>query len=274
MNFFITLVSLLFFVSPSWSYIPRAKTIVRKMVLNNGKKQYKVLRKVSLRSGNRQVEAREKWLIADGNKMKLEVSSLDINAPWKFVIVYGAKDRKTLTDRQKIKSFKKSREFLEPLFHERNHENLMRQLISHNFMPSWVTGLPPPRLSNNQTLITPEPFIFLEPLEGSVNYSIGANQTTSGGSGPRLWVEQDSFVIRKIRLGSKAELINGPFQKFNNGLKLPGRQSISWNKGVAHITLLGVEGVSIRKKDWFLRKTDQEVLPNDPLVKEFYSRFR
>ena len=224
------------------------------MVLNNGKKQYKILRKVLLQSGNKQVEVREKWLIANGNKMKLEVSSLDINAPWKFVIVYGTRNRKTLTNRQKIKSFKKSREFLEPLFHERNHEKMMRRLISHNFMPSWVTGLPPPRFSNNQTLITPEPFIFLEPLEGSVNYSIGASQTTSGGLGPRLWVEQDSFVIRKIRLGSKAELINGPFQNFNDGLKLPEKQNVSWNKGVANITLLGVEKVSIKKSDWSLRK--------------------
>ena len=274
MNFFCTFVFLLFFASPTWSYIPKAKTIFKKMIPNNGKKQYKILRKVLLQSGNKQVEVREQWFVADSNKMKLEVSSLDINVPWKFVIVYGNGNRKTLTSHQKIKSFKKSREFMEPLFHERNYEGLMRRLISHNFVPSWVVNSPPPGFSNDKTFITPEPFIFLEPLAGSVNYSIGANQTASGSPGARLWVEQDSFVIRKIRLASKTELINGPFQNFSDGLKLPGKQSINWNKGVAFITLLGVERVSLGKKDWSLKKMDKESLPTDPLIKEFYSRFR
>ncbi len=264
----------LLFNPPARSYIPRSKTIVRKMTLNNGKKQYRILRKVLLQSENKQTEVREKWLIADSDQMKLEVSSLNLNRPWKFVIVYGPRDRKTLTSRKKTKSFKRSREFLEPLFHERNSGKLMKRLISLDFMPSWIWNSPPPNFSNNQTSLTPEPFIFLEPLEGAVNYSIGTNQTTSGGPGPRLWVEQDSFVIRKIRLGSKTELLNGPFQSFSDGLKLPGRQSLSWNKGVAHITLLKVEKVNIRKKDWALEQTDQEPLPSDPLIKEFYSRFR
>ena len=274
MKFFSTFIFFLLFISPAWSYIPRAKTIVKKMTLNNGRKQYKVLKKVLLQFENKQMEIREKWLIAGSHKMKLEASSLDINNPWKFVIVYESRDRKTLTDRQKIKSFKQSREFLEPLFHERSYESLMKRLISHGFMPPWVRSSSPPGFSNNQTLITPESFIFLEPLEGSVSYSIGASQTTSGGQGPRLWVEQDSFVIRKVRLGSKAELINGPFQSFSDGLKLPGKQSLNWNKGVAHITLLKVEKVRTKKRDWALKKTDQESLPTDPLVKEFYSRFR
>ena len=274
MKFFNILILLLSFTQPAWSYIPRIKTIVKKMTLNNGRKEYKILRKVLLKSENKQTEFQEKWFIAGSDKMKLEVSSLDLNNPWSFVILYGPKDRKTLTSRQKIKSFKKSKEFLEPLFHERNHKNLMKALIFHNFIPSWGNDLPPPGFSNNQTQITPEPFTSLEPLQGVVNYSVGAGQTTSGGKGARLWVEQDSFVIRKIRLGSKTELINGSFQNFSDGLKLPGKQTISWNKGVALITLLKVEKIKTKPKDWTLKKVGEEALPTNPLVKEFYSRFR
>ena len=146
--------------------------------------------------------------------MKLSVSSLDINNPWSFVIVYGLKDRKTLTSLKKIKAFKKSREFVEPLFHERDHEKLMTRLVSHQFVPPWATGLPPLQFLNNQTTFTPENFVSLEPFGGSVNYSIGIRKTASGGQGPRLWVEQDSFVIRKIRLGSKVEFVNNSFRNF------------------------------------------------------------
>ena len=220
------------------------------------------------------MEIREKWLIAGPDKMKLSASSLNLNNPWSFVIVYGPKDRKTLTSLRKIKSFKKSREFVEPLFHERDHERLMTRLVSHQFVPPWARKLPPPQFLNNQTVFTPENFVSLEPFNGSVNYSIGVKKTTSGGQGPRLWVEQDSFVIKKIRLGSKVEFVNDSFQSFIYGLKLPAKQNINWENGTAQITLLKVEKTKTKKKDWLIKEQEKEVLPTNKLIKEFYSRFR
>ena len=274
MHFF-SVFLLLFSVHSLQAYIPRTKTIIKKMVRNNGRGEYKILREVLLESKKREIRIQEKWFVANGNKMKLEAKSLDPNDPWNFVIVYADKNRKTLSSRQKTKSFKKSREFFEPLFHYRKYQNMMEHLISHGFVPDWIQKVPPPRFSDGKTLITPEPFLSLEPLEGSVNYAIGPKQTVVGGKKPaRLWVEQDSFVIRKARLSSKAEFINGPFQSFTGRLKLPSKQSIYWNNGVAHIQLLKVEKIRTKKRDWALKKTDQGNIPVDSLIKEFYTRFR
>ena len=50
------------------AYIPRTKTIIKKMVRNNGRGEYKILRKVLLESKNKEIQIQEKWFIANGNK--------------------------------------------------------------------------------------------------------------------------------------------------------------------------------------------------------------
>ena len=123
--------------------------------------------------------------------------------------------------------------------------------------------------------MSPEPFIQLEPMEGGVNYVIGAKQN---GLSPRaqtqLWVEQDSFFITKGRLPSRAEFVNSQFQSHQGGLKLPSQQIISWKDRVARVKLLAVDRTRTTKKTWTLEKGNSLSLPKDPLIKEFYSRFR
>ena len=275
MKLFLLTALLLFFTNPSQAYIPRAQTIVKKMTRNNGRREYKVVREVSIESKDKQVKVRETWVIAHGDRMKLTVSSLDSNNPWNFDILYSKNNRKTLSENKTLKTFKKSPDFFEPLFHDRFHKSLTKRLISYRFFPEWVQDAVPPNYVDGKTKMTPEPFISLIPMEGSVNYAIGARNNSQGGANQTmLWVEQDSFLIRKARLRSQAEFVNSKYQSFVGGLKLPGEQLISWSDKVAKIKLLAAERVKTTKKDWVLNKKKSGALPTDPLIKEFYSRFR
>lgn len=263
------------FVAPAKAYIPRAKTIIKKMTLNNGRREYKIVREVTLQSADKQEKAREVWTVANGDKMKLVVNSLDSNNPWQFSILYGRKKRTTLTKGKKIKSFQKSKDFFEPLFHDRYHKSLTKRLIQHRFVPQWIIDTPPPAFAKGKTLMTPEPYISLEPVEGSISYAIGANTNQTGSKAQtQIWVEQDSFLIKKGRLSSSAEFVNSQFQTFSGGLKLPGEQRISWNDKTANIKLLAVERTRTKKKDWSLNQKTSGNIPSDKLIKEFYSRFR
>lgn len=265
----------LFLSNPAMAYIPRAQTIVKKMTGNNGQNEYKIVREVDLSSPERKIKAREVWTVAHGDKMKLEVSSLDTTNPWHFSILYNSKNRKTLSRKKVLKTFQKSNDFFEPLFHDRYHRSLINRLIGYKFLPSWAKDSTPPNYVEGTTKMTPEPFIHLSPMEGSVNYAIGAQSNSQGSQNQTmLWVEQDSFLIRKGRLPSDAEFVNSQFQTFVGSLKLPGEQQISWNDKVARVKLLTAERVKTSKKDWQLDKSDDGSIPTDPLIKEFYSRFR
>lgn len=273
--FLLSLSFFLFTVPQAQAYIPRAKTIVKKMTLNNGRREYRVVREVSLESLEKQIKLKETWTIANGDKMKVQVKSLDPNSPWQFAILYNSKNRKTMSASKKVKTFKKSSEFFEPLFHDRYHKSLTRRLVGYRFMPGWVKDTPPPGVNDGKTVMTPEPFIHLEPIEGSVSYAIGADKSSTGGKNPtQLWVEQDSFLIKKGRLGSQSEFVNTGYQRYTGGLRLPSDQTISWNNKVAKIKLLAVERTKTKKKDWSLKDKDSGSIPTDPLIKEFYSRFR
>jgi hypothetical protein len=270
------LLSLIFlFSSSTFAYIPRAKTIIKKMTRNNGRRTYTLVREITLQSSNNQVKAKETWTIANGDTMKLHVQSQDADRPWSFVITYDKNKRKTLSAAKKVKTFKRSSEFFEPLFHDRSYRSLTQRMIAHKFIPSWVKTAPEPDYDNGKTQMTEEPFIRLAPVEGSVSYALGATKNTAGDNNKTtLWIEQDSFYIKKGRLRSKAEFTNSRFQSFKGGLKLPGEQTISWGDNVAQIKLMTVDVVKPKKSTWTINPKDSGNIPSDPLIKEFYSRFR
>lgn len=276
MKYWLTLLIFSFIIPvTSSAYIPRTKTIVKKMSRNNGRREYKLVREVVLESKEQKIKAREVWTISHGDRMKVEVSSMDSNNPWNFAIVYSRKDRKTLSSNKALKSFKKSPDFFEPLFHDRSHRSLLRRMVAYKFLPTWIESTKAPAFEEGKTTMTPEPFISLAPMEGTVNYAIGAASNSEGGNGQtQLFVEQDSFLIKKGRLRSQAEFVNSRYQSFVGGLKLPGDQRINWNDKIAKIKLLTVERTKTKKSDWNLSGKKTGSIPTDSLIKEFYSRFR
>jgi hypothetical protein len=274
----LTLIGLLFSLVPhmAQSYIPRAETIIKKMTANNGRSDYKIVREVSLEADSKQVKARETWVVRSGDNMKVTVESLDANNPWRFSILYRKNDRQTLSSNKQLKTYPRSGEFFESLFHDRYYRSLMGRLVGHRFIPDWIKEAKPPTISEKgKTVMTPEPFIGLEPIEGSIAYALGAQRSSSGESAQtQLWVEQDSFLIKKGRLGTGAEFVNDKYQSYGAGLNLPGSQLVSWDDRVARIKLISVETTKVDSKKWALSPTDAGSIPTDPLIKEFYSRFR
>ena len=271
--FFIT--SLLFSTSESLAYIPRVKTIVKKMAKNNGNRLYKIQREVTFQDQENLLKAKETWFVQNGDKMKLVVEGTDSLNPWSFVILYDKNKRKTLSSANNVKTFGRSEEFFEPLFHDRYDKSLLLRMEKLRFVPAWAKKAEAPDYEDGETKMVQEDFIHLEPILGSINYAIGSKSSDSGDNKKvTLWVEQDSFLIKKGRLRSSAEFTNSQFQTFIGGLKLPKEQTINWKDRVARIRLIGAERIAKNKKIWTLDKKKSSRLPNEPIIKEFYSRFR
>ena len=272
---FVFIGSFFFFNVESQAYIPRIKTIVKKMAKNNGRKIYKIQREVSFQDQENLLKAKETWFVKNGDTMKLVVESVDSLNPWSFIIVYDRNKRKTLSSAKNIKTFSRSEEFFEPLFHDRYHKSLLSRLERLRFVPAWAKNVEDPDYNEGETKMVKEDFVHLEPVLGTVNYAIGSHKNDSGDNKKiTLWVEQDSFLIRKGRLRSTAEFTNSKFQTFSGGLKLPTEQTINWKDKVARIRLVRAERISADKKTWKIDKSKSSSLPNEPIIKEFYSRFR
>lgn len=272
---FLGILFLFLFSIESQAYIPRIKTIARKMAKNNGRKIYKIQREVTFQDQENLLKAKETWFIKNGDTMKLVVDSVDNTNPWSFVIVYNKNKRKTLSSSKNIKTFSRSEEFFEPLFHDRYYKSLLSRMEKLRFVPAWAKNTEDPDYDAGETKMVKEDFVHLEPILGSVNYAIGSNKNDSGDNKRiTLWVEQDSFLIRKGRLRSTAEFTNSKFQTFSGGLKLPTKQTINWKDKVARIHLIRAERTTTNKKTWTIDKSKGSGLPNEPIIKEFYSRFR
>jgi len=274
--FWILFLSLVTVLPAAQAYPLRVKTIVGKMSRNNGRQGYKILREVVFETKDDRIKARETWYVKNGDNMKVHVESADANNPWSFEILYKGNKRQTLSSSRKLKTFARSEEFFESLFHDRSSRSLMNRLVAFRFVPEWAKTLPAPDYVDGQTKMQDEPFVRIVPANGTVTYALGSNRNlaSEGSSSTTLWVEQDSFLIQKGQLRSKSQFVNEDFQTVPGGLKLPKTQVISWGNRVARVNMLTAEPTPVGPKTLALKPKSTTEIPDNQVIKEFYSRFR
>ena len=220
------------------------------------------------RSG--EIEMRLDTVVLDADAMKVitEGKSAD-GTPWSFEILYKNGKRATESTDGKVKTFPQSPEFYEPLLHYRSARALTSKLISMQVLPTWAANLP--ETTNTDGIMT------LERYKGGVADVLGSTETKNTQAPPRVWIEQDSFVIRKVRLGSQVEVEFDNVKDYEDGkVKIPEQQSVFWKNATVLLQNKSVEFVDQGKLEPHLKlqKGAGAKLPAEVNIKEFYSRFR
>lgn len=253
----------LFLVSTAEAYVPKLSTVLTKMAsVTGGNKAFVLKRTVTLKEDN--VVANETWYVAHADLIKLEVEGTNVDgSPWKFEIFYKGGKRTTTSVEGKNQSFPLSPEFFEPLLHYRSSRALQSRLLAMQIVPSQAAS--------------EAGFMNLDRYKGGVAYVIGAQDSKNTLQPPRLWVEQDSFLIRKLRLGSQVEVEFDSFKDFEEGkIKQAELQTIYWKNSTVIVQNTSTQLVEQKKIEGFLKMTkdSQALLPQNTNLKEFYSRFR
>jgi hypothetical protein len=127
-----------------------------------------------------------------------------------------------------------------------------------------------------------DPFVRLSRTAGVVTFALGQpTPVDSTKAYPGMWVEQDRFLIRKIRLDSQAEVSADDYSEFNNGLWFPKSRTVSWGDRTVHIRTLKVASTSLPPSikerlspTGLKRRADAKELFTSPIISEFYKRFR
>lgn len=258
------LIALLFFPLFSEAYIPKLSTILGRMATNNGATNGLVIkRSVFFKDDN--TACHETWYIANADAMKVVVSGKNADqTDWSFEVIYKSGKRQTMTTTGEAKTFSISPEFFEQLMHYRSARALQSRLENYQVLPT------------NSGASNASSYVTLDRYRGGVVYKFGAQETKNAQPPPLLMIEQDSFVPKRLRLGTQIEVEFSDVTSLDEGaIKQPTQQTILWKNTTVVTKIESMEKVaqnSVTAKLKFENK--KTTLPENENIKEFYSRFR
>ncbi len=271
----------------AWAYIPKTRMILSRAIKNSGSQTYQVIQEVHFKTETDALVVKELWTVIDGKTLRLKATGgTTLSDQWEFNAIYKDGRRFVFEGDDKVHNYPQSVEFAEPYFHFRKLDNLLYQLIRIDVLPNTILKPNQPAYSLNQVKYEPEPYARLSRVSGYIAYAFG--QPTPAGSDvslPGVWVEQDSFLLRKLRFKSQAEVQANKYQSYNSGLKLPKDRTITWNNNAVFIRTISAKSLGSRSslQSRFqpntllsLKKTisSDRREPRNALIKEFYARFR
>ena len=264
------------------SYIPSSDFILQNVVKNHGRSRYVIEQEVTFSLRNMKKVVYETWHVEGVTDKRNGQRDVQLNLHLlakadNFVIQRLYKNRLVYQKTNK-KSMQKQQwplEFLEPWFLNRSLRQMQRDILKHRMAGSALLNWNPSRLlniSDRQNIILP---LSLSRHQGEVMYTYQRDT-----EGPGLWIEQDKFLIRKLRFQSDVEVLAKEYGDYSRGLKFPKNRIL--NDGGVSILLrvLKVNSLSANnkmlKKKMSLRSLRSSSFSeiDEPLIEEFYTRFR
>lgn len=276
------LIGLLLVFSPaSWGYIPDYKMILSRLTENHGRGVYSIEQDIVFPHDPDPYIVRETWWIKDENAMRLQVSGQGaLKGLIQLDVFYDGSRRHFVDVSGRVRTTALPSDWFEELFYFRNPKSLRSRLVSAKIVPP-ESLRDRPAWSVKDTQYAPQPFIRLSRTGGTIAYAIG-RLDRGDQLNPGIWIEQDQFMIRKLRLPSKTEISADQYQRFTNNLWIPRLREVRWGDVSVEIqlgevkaigkpspqitSLLSVKGLSTTGK--------AQVIPDQDSIKNFYSQFR
>ncbi len=252
----------------TYAYVPPTRVILEKTVQNSGTSSYQIENEI--RFSNPDIPTlKETWSIENDRTMKLTVTPLVATPPGtllpKLTVLYVGGMKYILLGNSK-ESVKVPPELAEKFFHFRKVDSFIQHLNLLGVLNSTQGHLELSRLNRSQ---------------GVINFGIGKpSEEGSQGSSPYIWIEQDLFVVKKVRFSEDAELTAHNFQVFQKGLNYPMVKSLTWADQKVKINTLSVSMVKKFPPTVFQSsqledsKAFQQNFSRWNVVTEFYKRFR
>lgn len=289
---FLPISFLLFPIFKLHSYIPKLSTILERTIENNGSSLYLIVQEVSFKKTKKKdslspsffkshqekqtLTIQEKWLIKNENIMQLHFKGKPpYHEKIKGTYIYNANKRYFKTPSGGVQSLPKGIFWFEDFFHSRNPNQMLQKIKKQNILSSSdlieISNFTKKRSSSlntkEQNLSLP-PQINLTRVGGVITYGIGKPSVPSLFF-PGLWIEQDHFLIRKLRLLDQNQALFFEVKAENykahpKNLWLPRIRKIKSNQKEALVQVLSVQSVRATKK------TLQSLSPKSLIDKRYH----
>lgn len=283
--------------------IPHSKTIVSRLAKNSGRGVYVVEQEVRF-AGSEGIVLKERWLVQNSDNMRLIVQGLKQdakNADFRWDAVYR-EGRRTATapaaaalgmntePGKETKTTNVASEFFEPYLFHRSSAKYFDSFVRNKILPTSASR-EKPRIPN---IITYKPqseqAVRLGRTGGVIAWVFGEPTPVDNATAfPGAWIEQDTFLLKKLRLLSQSEMTLTNHLNSGGGLKLARERTIVWKSSDTAITeprSVTIRVTSVKNlpdkslAPQFLTSSissgelKSARLPDAPIVREFYSRFR
>jgi hypothetical protein len=134
----------------------------------------------------------------------------------RYTVINGAKKNEKTPD-----------DFLEKYLNFRNPEVFANNLAQLKIIPHGGYSKRILAKKGEDVKYEPESWVRYSRTGGVVNYAFGTPTPEDDKNGnPGLWIEQDQFVIRKIRLPSQVEMTADNYNQFAKGLYYPRTRTV------------------------------------------------
>lgn len=273
------------FCAVAQAYIPPYWMIVSRVTDNHGTGFYKLDMDVIFNHGSEPKVVNERWFVLDEDNMRVEISGKKgFDQPFTATFIYNRGNKSYLDESGKLKKAGVGKYFFEPLFHSRSSKDFKQRLI----LAGLVSKETLKSVSNSfdakayeeqksQAKATEEKaeYVKLGRMDGLVSYKVTASNEAQS---PGIWIEQDQFVIQKL-LYPNGVSVNAKDYSGSNGLEFPQNREVRWEKANAYIRLNSSTSLSKTPKNKALVSTsslkdEKSTLPQDEVIRNFYSEFR
>jgi hypothetical protein len=270
----------------TYAYIPSTHTIASRLAKNDGHGVYIIEQEAVFRTAGEPLVLKERWLVENSELMRVTVSSIGgakspNEQPVHFEAIY--KDgRRTADDLEGgVKSAANSPEMIEGFLHTRSEKGFLSTLVHANIVPATIFHDRPKFTNLNQVKYPPEPFVRLGRSSGVIAWIFGEpTPTEATTTNPEAWVEQDAFILRRLRFPSEAEVEADHHSTYAGALKLPRERTVSWGTNSVFIRVLSVKPATAAQVASQMNPNSLGAgaktahLPDQAQVREFYQRFR
>lgn len=270
--------------STAEAYIPSNRTIFNRTAKNSGKGAYAIEQEVQFRSLAEPVTLRERWIVDNGETMRLYVSSPKSSPQaYKFDVLYRENKRTAPDGAGSLRTTGVGPEFIESFQHYRSGRGLMEALVRSKIVPGSFLRERPRVTSAKDIKHQADPLVRLGRSGGVVTWIFGEPSPAEGTRlNPAAWIEQDAFLLRKLRFPSQAEVTADKYVGSAGALQMPRERTINWENNTVVIRTISVKPLAAGATTAQLlaptsvtpADAKSAKLPDQPQVKEFYSRFR
>jgi hypothetical protein len=255
------------------AYIPPYWMILSRTADNHGRGTYVVEQDIVYKSETDNQIVHEVWTVSDENHMRLNFQGLGpLKDVVKGTVVYENHSR-VVNENGANKTQKLGDDWVEPYFYFRSSKNMRNKLVQLKMAPPDSLRDEGPMKADGDPNYTPPSFVRLARLNGLVAWAI--EKQVGSPDQPAIWIEQDQFVVSKVRTATKNSVEANDYGKYENGFYVPRARTYRWGERSVVAQLKNVKslGSSAKGVTTTTGLTPFQFSGSDA-IREFYLRFR
>lgn len=250
-------------------------TIMSRTADNHGRGVYQIEQDVVFHQENESFSVRESWLIGGEGAMRVSLEGRgSLRELISGIILYDQSQRKTKDENGSLRTTSLPDSWMESFFSFRYSKNIKPKLVA--------LKIAPPESLRERSVIPgaeykygSQDFVRLARSGGVTNYAISNNTTDE--TLPGLWIEQDQFVVRKVRLPNLSTVTAGDYLKYTESLMWPKVRTYTWGAYTVKVHTVSVKALGQNKSADLFKTSQLEVplkLSEAEVIREFYKKFR